>query len=126
MHWRMLFLQTTRWAFSFAPASAGNSIAARMAMMAITTSSSIKVNASVPKRMRVEDEKPLSDTQSISIGAYREATKNQLPVNVRADLSVKPLIRLVERGDWDVDDLQFADSAVAATGFEDHGPRGCA
>src|SRR6266576_5266345 len=42
----MLFLQLTRLAFSFAPASAGSNIAARMAMMAITTSSSINVNAS--------------------------------------------------------------------------------
>src|SRR5206468_3596227 len=49
---------------------------------------------------------------------------NQLPVNVRADLSVKPLIRLVERGDWDVDDLQFADSAVAATRFDEHRAHG--
>ena len=32
-------------AFSFAFANAGNNIAARMAMMAITTSNSIKVNA---------------------------------------------------------------------------------
>src|ERR1022692_1666742 len=38
-----LFMQLARLAFSLAVASAGNSIAARMAMMAMTTRSSIKV-----------------------------------------------------------------------------------
>ena len=40
-----LFVQAMRFAVSFAFASAGNSIPARMAMMAMTTSSSINVNA---------------------------------------------------------------------------------
>jgi len=47
---RMLLLQAARMLFSFAEASAGRSRAARMAMMAITTSSSIRVNA--PRRIR--------------------------------------------------------------------------
>ncbi len=44
-----LVLDRHRVAFarSFAAASAGNNMAARMAMMAITTSSSIRVNAEV-------------------------------------------------------------------------------
>jgi hypothetical protein len=42
--WRMLDLQTARLAVSFDLASAGKSMAARMAMMAMTTSNSIKVN----------------------------------------------------------------------------------
>ena len=43
-HWRRLPKQSVRLALSFALASAGKSIAARIAMMAITTSSSINVN----------------------------------------------------------------------------------
>src|SRR5829696_8074532 len=43
----MLFLQATRLAFSLAVASTGNSIAARIAIIAITTSSSIKVKARI-------------------------------------------------------------------------------
>src|SRR6266487_2523092 len=38
-------MQFVAWAFCLARASAGNSIAAKMAMMAITTSNSIRVNA---------------------------------------------------------------------------------
>src|SRR5437660_12081308 len=41
----MLLRQETRSAFDFALLRAGNSIAARIAMMAITTSNSIRVNA---------------------------------------------------------------------------------
>src|SRR5215510_10452624 len=41
----MLLVQLIRWAFSLALARAGNSMDARMAMMAMTTSSSINVNA---------------------------------------------------------------------------------
>ncbi len=41
----MLFVQAIRLAFSFARDKAGNNIAARIAMMAMTTSSSIKVKA---------------------------------------------------------------------------------
>src|SRR5260370_3640470 len=44
-HWRRLDKQLIDWAFALARLSAGSSIAARMAMMAITTSSSIKVKA---------------------------------------------------------------------------------
>src|SRR5580704_19625701 len=43
--WCMLFLQAARLPFSLADASAGRSSAARMAMMATTTNSSISVNA---------------------------------------------------------------------------------
>src|SRR5260370_7058392 len=43
--WLMLVRHWVRLACSLALARAGNSIAARMAMMAITTSSSINVNA---------------------------------------------------------------------------------
>jgi hypothetical protein len=42
---RKLLAHATRLALSFAFASAGNSIAARIAMMAMTTSNSIKVKA---------------------------------------------------------------------------------
>jgi len=42
---RILLMQPVCLAFCFALARAGNSIAARIAMMAITTKSSIKVNA---------------------------------------------------------------------------------
>ena len=42
----LLFVHWVRWAFARALANAGNSIAARMAMMAITTRSSINVKAS--------------------------------------------------------------------------------
>jgi hypothetical protein len=40
----VLFMQAIPWAFALALLRAGNSIAAKMAMIAITTSSSIKVN----------------------------------------------------------------------------------
>src|SRR5262245_26415404 len=43
--WRRLFLQLTERAASLARLRTGNSSAARIAMMAMTTSSSIKVNA---------------------------------------------------------------------------------
>ena len=39
-------MQTIRWAFASARLNAGKSKAARMAMMAMTTNNSIKVNAS--------------------------------------------------------------------------------
>jgi hypothetical protein len=42
---RVLFMHVVRSAFCFALAKAGSSMAARMAIIAITTSSSIKVNA---------------------------------------------------------------------------------
>src|ERR1051326_2997924 len=45
---RKLFLSWVRFAISFARASAGSNIAARMAMIAITTSNSINVNADAP------------------------------------------------------------------------------
>jgi hypothetical protein len=41
----MLFTQAVRLALAFAAASAGNSMAAKMAMMAMTTSNSINVKA---------------------------------------------------------------------------------
>ncbi len=41
----MLFMHATFCAFDLAEERAGNNIAARIAMMAMTTSSSIKVNA---------------------------------------------------------------------------------
>ncbi len=45
MHsWRWLFMHIMPCAFAFALPSAGNSKAARIAMIAITTSSSISVN----------------------------------------------------------------------------------
>ena len=47
MAWRMLLLQAARLAFSLAEANAGSSIAARIAMIAITTSSSMSVKASL-------------------------------------------------------------------------------
>src|SRR5262245_32294554 len=47
---RKLFRQLTRRPFSFALAKAGNNIAARIAMIAMTTSNSISVNAVAPRR----------------------------------------------------------------------------
>src|SRR5215831_11119815 len=44
-NWRRLLLQFARFAFSLARDSDGKSIAARMAIMAMTTNSSINVNA---------------------------------------------------------------------------------
>src|ERR1700722_13403730 len=44
-HWRMLFMHCVVFAFCLAPANTGNSNPARIAMMAITTSNSIRVNA---------------------------------------------------------------------------------
>jgi len=41
----MLFIQDIPWAFCFALDNAGNSIAAKMAMMAMTTRSSMSVKA---------------------------------------------------------------------------------
>src|SRR5690348_6214758 len=43
--WRMLLLQAVRLPRSLAPAKTGSNMEARIAMMAITTSSSIRVNA---------------------------------------------------------------------------------
>ena len=51
--WRVLLMQEVRMARSFALPKAGSSMAAKIAMMAMTTSSSIKVNASLERR---EDE----------------------------------------------------------------------
>src|ERR1019366_5953798 len=48
--WRRLLLQAMLLPDSLARASAGSSMAARIAMMAITTSSSIKVNAGCGQR----------------------------------------------------------------------------
>ena len=45
MNWRKLLLHVVRLARSFAFANAGNSSAARIAMMAMTTNNSINVNA---------------------------------------------------------------------------------
>ena len=47
---RALLLQTVVYARSFARLKAGNNNAARMAMTAMTTKSSIKVNARLPFR----------------------------------------------------------------------------
>ena len=46
-HWRTLLVQLMRWAFSLARASAGRSNAASSAMMTMTTSNSISVNAGI-------------------------------------------------------------------------------
>src|SRR6266498_1538810 len=43
--WCLLLRQWVRWAFALALDSAGRSMAAKMAIMAITTSNSISVNA---------------------------------------------------------------------------------
>jgi hypothetical protein len=48
--WRMLFLQRTPFACALALLKAGNSIPARIAMIAITTRSSIRVNPAVLPR----------------------------------------------------------------------------
>ena len=42
------------WAFIFDLANVGNNIAAKMAMMAMTTNNSIRVNASVALSVRLE------------------------------------------------------------------------
>src|SRR6266542_3010524 len=52
MSWRVLFMQAMPVAFVLALASAGKSKLARIAMMAITTSSSIRVNAPAQNRRR--------------------------------------------------------------------------
>lgn len=52
LSWRRLLLQEVRFAFSLARLRAGRSIAARMAMIAITTKSSINVKASEERRGR--------------------------------------------------------------------------
>src|SRR6266566_1586439 len=48
-HWRRLLLHTAECAADLARESAGNSSAARIAMMALTTRSSIKVKASAQR-----------------------------------------------------------------------------
>src|ERR1043166_6820855 len=58
----LLFTQAVRLAFSFAFARAGSSRPARMAMMAITTRSSIGVNAP-PTHQRVERIRPKTDVE---------------------------------------------------------------
>jgi len=58
----MLLRQVVAWALAFALANAGNSIAAKMAMMAMTTSSSIKVKACpLGFRRTLADESPVED-----------------------------------------------------------------
>jgi hypothetical protein len=52
----LLFMQAAATAFALALFNAGNSMAARMAMMAITTSSSIKVNPAYRDFMLFRDE----------------------------------------------------------------------
>ena len=54
MIWRPLLRQLIPWALVFDLANTGNSIAARMAMMAMTTKSSIKVNPAVPLDVRFQ------------------------------------------------------------------------
>src|SRR5579859_4467392 len=55
--WRRLFKQLVRWDLDLARLSAGKSIAARIAMIAITTSSSIRVKAErrVPHAVPVKE-----------------------------------------------------------------------
>jgi hypothetical protein len=59
----MLFLQATARAATFALVSAGKSRLARMAMMAITTSNSIKVNASMACRR----DEPRADSKFFNV-----------------------------------------------------------
>src|SRR5262249_51441066 len=72
-------MQAMRFAVSFARASAGSNIPARMAMMAITTSNSIKVNARpraravrttfiVERFISKQDNRPLDPAQSRAFG----------------------------------------------------------
>jgi hypothetical protein len=53
-HWRIPFMHCIRRALALADANAGSNIAARMAIMAITTSSSINVNPEVRHRLGAE------------------------------------------------------------------------
>src|ERR1035438_7168184 len=48
--WRRLLVHLMRWALALALASAGKSIAAKMAMMAMTTNNSIRVKARFIRR----------------------------------------------------------------------------
>jgi hypothetical protein len=48
-------MQFILWPFSFALASAGNNIAARIAIIAITTSNSINVKPLLPRRFNLVD-----------------------------------------------------------------------
>src|SRR6185436_3784129 len=77
MHCRILFLHEVRCAFSFAPPKAGNSNAARIAMIAITTRSSIKVNAGGHRPGRVELGNLLLTTEKISGHLHPYAMGNQ-------------------------------------------------
>lgn len=52
--WRMLLAQEVAWALDLAAASAGSSIPAKIPMMAMTTKSSINVNA--PRRAGLQPE----------------------------------------------------------------------
>src|SRR3989442_1019043 len=53
VNWRMLFMHIIPWALALDLVNAGSSSAARMAMIAITTSSSINVNAHEPGKANV-------------------------------------------------------------------------
>src|SRR5436190_6192870 len=55
MNWRMLLLQLVRRARSFEPERAGKSNEARIAIIAMTTRSSINVNAGPGSEARAED-----------------------------------------------------------------------
>src|SRR5579863_10389393 len=57
-NWRTLDLQTAFLAEYFARVNAGSSMAARMAMMATTTSSSIKVKPDAPPALRFNPHSP--------------------------------------------------------------------
>lgn len=74
-----LFMQTVRLAFSLALAKAGNSIAARIAMIAITTSNSIKVNALLPPEFTATADIPLFAFIRIFFDSKRQAGGNSRP-----------------------------------------------
>src|SRR2546429_1433754 len=85
-HCLQLLAQSTLSALALAFASAGNNKAARMAMMAITTSSSMSVNAGQPSHPREIDERvsriavPFAETGRNTPHFYASSRKKQVCV----------------------------------------------
>src|ERR1043166_439529 len=93
-----LLMHEIRAAFSFAPAKAGKSSAARMAIMAITTSSSIKVKALDAKGLAIsQDCRPLAVVSSFLNGKFQSVMQNLATAGFASTLSLGK-IRLDAQG----------------------------
>src|SRR2546422_138002 len=100
-NWRTLLRQLARRAFSLEPASAGNNRAARMAITAMTTSNSIKVNARRTQDRRRPERLHNHVLMASNVSTYQIAGgKQECATEVKAT-SGSGRIALRLRQEWD-------------------------